>query len=105
MPAALSSDVVHTEVTDHRIPRRPTTGPKLENAGAPTSPQLVMFPNPKDTDHDVRDLALAWQSIVNSGMTVEQPQAEKLLRQAAVQFPNDSAVLSALGYVEQKQRR
>ena len=89
MPAALSSDVVHTEVTDHRIPRRPTTGPKLENAGAPTSPRLVMFPNPKDADHDVRDLALAWQSIVNSGMTVEQPLAEKLLRQAAAQFPND----------------
>ena len=35
MPAALSSDVAHTEVTDHRIPRRPTTGPKLENAGPP----------------------------------------------------------------------
>jgi tetratricopeptide (TPR) repeat protein len=101
MPAALSSDVAHTEVTDHRIPRRPTTGPKLDNAGPPVSPQLVTFPNSKDTEHDVRDLSLAWQSIVNSGMTVEQPQAEKLLRQAAIQFPDDPAVLSALGYVEQ----
>jgi Flp pilus assembly protein TadD len=103
MPAALSSDVAHTEVTDHRIPRRPTTGPKLENSGPPTSPQLVTFPYSKDAERDVRDLALAWQSIVDSGMTVEQSQAEKLLRQAAVQFPNDPAVLSALAYAEQKQ--
>ena len=103
MPAALSSDVAHTEVTDHRIPRRPSSGPGLENAGPPSSPQLVAFPKSKDTERDVRDLALAWQSIVDSGMTVEQPQAEKLLRQAVVQFPNDTAVLSALGYVEQKQ--
>ncbi len=102
MPAELSSDVVHTEVTDHRIPRHPAIGPALENAGAPTSPQLVPFPDAKGAAADIRDLALAWQSIVNSGMTVEQPQAEKLLRQAAVQFPNDAAVLSALGYVEQK---
>jgi len=101
MPAALSSDVAHTEVTDHRIPRRPGTGPQLENAGPPVSPQLVPFPSSKDTEHDVRDLALAWQSIVNSGMKVEQPQAEKLLRQAATQFPDDPVVLSALGYVEQ----
>ena len=103
MPAALSSDVAHTEVTDHRIPRRPTTGPKLENSGPPTSPQLVTFPYSKDAERDVRDLALAWQSIVDSGMTVEQSQAQKLLRQAAVQFPNDPAVLSALAYAEQKQ--
>jgi Flp pilus assembly protein TadD len=34
-------------------------------------------------------------------MKVEQPQAEKLLRQAATQFPDDPVVLSALGYVEQ----
>ncbi len=101
MPAALSSDVAHTEVTDHRIPRRPSSGRKLENAGPPVSPRLVLFPNSKDTEHDVRDLALAWQSIVNSGMTSEQSQTEKLLRRAAAQFPNDPAVLSALGYVEQ----
>src|ERR1035441_3640459 len=103
MSAALSSDVAHTEVTDHRILRRPSTGPKLENIGPPTSPQLVTFPYSKDSERDVRDLALAWQSIVDSGMTVEQPQAEKLLRQAAGQFPNDPAVLSALGYDEQQQ--
>jgi tetratricopeptide (TPR) repeat protein len=102
MPAMLSSDVAHTEVTDHRIPRRPSTGPKLENAGLPISPQLLTFPDPKETEHEVRDLALAWQSIVDSGMTAEQPRAEKLLRQAAGQFPNDPSVLAALGYVEQK---
>ena len=66
-------------------------------------PQLVPFPPAKGTDHDVRDLALAWQSIVNSGMTLAQPQAERLLKQAAVQFPDDPAVLAALGYIQQEQ--
>ena len=101
MPAALSSDIAHTAVTDHRIPRKPSLGPGIENAGSPSLPQLVPFPPSKAADHDVRDLALAWQSIVDSGMTMAQPRAEGLLRQAAAQSPDDPAVLSALGYVEQ----
>jgi Flp pilus assembly protein TadD len=65
---------------------------------------LVPFPNSKKTsENDVRDLALAWQSIVNSGMTMAQPEAEQLLKQALVQYPDDPAVLAALGYIEQKQ--
>ena len=102
MPAASSGDVAHTAVTDHSIPKRPTTGPRLENPGAASLPQLVPFPPAKETDHDVRDLALAWHSIVNSGMTMAQPQAEHLLRQAAARFPDDPAVLAALGYIEQQ---
>ena len=101
MPAALSSNIAHTAVTDHSIPRRPSIGPKLETAGQPSLPQLVTFPYSHKANHDVRDLALAWQSIVDSGMTMAQPEAERLLRQAAAQFPDDAAVLSALGYVEQ----
>lgn len=101
MPASLSSNIAHTAVTDHSIPRRPSIGPKLETAGQPASPQLVSFPRSKSADRDVRDLALAWQSIVDSGMTIAAPEAERLLREAAAQSSEDPAVLSALGYVEQ----
>jgi tetratricopeptide (TPR) repeat protein len=104
MPAASSSDIAHTAVTDHSIPRRPGLGPKLEDANSSSLPQLVPFPSPKTSggDHDVRDLGLAWQSIVNSGMTAAEPEAERLLKQATAQFPNDPAVLAAVGYVEQQ---
>lgn len=102
MPAASSSDIAHTEVTDHSIPRM-RSGAKLESAAPRSLPQLLAFPFTKKTDHDIRDLALAWQSIVNSGMTMAEPEAERLLRQAAAQSPDDPDVLSALGYAEQTQ--
>ena len=101
MPAASSSDIAHTEVTDHSIPRIPS-GAKLENTAPGPLPQLVAFPFNKKTDHDVRDLALAWQGIVNSGMTMAQPEAERLLKQTMAESPKDPEVLSALGYIEQK---
>jgi Flp pilus assembly protein TadD len=103
MPAALSSNIAHTAVTNHSIPRRPSIGPGLETARQPSLPQLVTFAPSQKADHDVRDLALAWQSIVDSGMTTAQPEAERMLRRAASESPDDPAVLSALGYVEQTQ--
>jgi hypothetical protein len=102
MPATASSDIAHTAVTDHSIPRRPNSGVRLENAATGSLPQLVTFPPSKDNDHDVRDRALAWQSIVNSGMMAE-PEAERLIRQAVEQSPDDPALLAALGYIEQQQ--
>jgi tetratricopeptide (TPR) repeat protein len=101
MPATPSSDIAHTAVTAHNIPRRPSIETKPEMEGPPSLPQLARFPYSKAPDRDVRDLALAWQSIVDSGMTTAQPHAERLLRQAVAENPDDSAVLSALGYVEQ----
>jgi Flp pilus assembly protein TadD len=61
----------------------------------------VTFPL-SDNDNDVRDRALAWQSIVNSGMTKAAPEAERLIRQAVEQSPDDPALLAALGYIEQQ---
>ena len=101
MPSAMSADIAHTAVTNHSILRRPALGPALTSADAASLPQLVSFPYSKEADQDVRDLALAWQSLVNSGMTMAEPKAESLLKQAAVQFPKDTAVLAALGYAEQ----
>ena len=46
MPASLSADVAHTQVTDHRIPRRPQVSPQfLQDRASPSSmPQLVPVP-------------------------------------------------------------
>lgn len=99
MPASLSSDIAHTEVTDHRILRRPQEDPR-----PPTDalPQLVSFPPSENKEQDVRDLALAWQAMVNSGLSVAQHRTERLLRQALKQSPDDPALLSSLAYAEQK---
>ena len=104
MPASASSDVAHTEVTDHRILRRPQIEPRLLQDPAKESslPRLVSFPAASKSESDLRDLALAWESLVESGMTVAEPQAQSLLSKALKQFPEDPALLSALGYIEQK---
>jgi Flp pilus assembly protein TadD len=105
MPAAASTDVAHTQVTDHRIPRRPQVSPQLlqsaHTGAASSSPRLVPFPETK-TEPDARDLALAWDSIVESGMSTAEPQARELLSKAVKQFPDDPTLLSALAYAEQR---
>ena len=104
MPSSLSADVAHTEVTDHRILRRPPSSPQLPGGGStqPVLPRLVRFPDAQKTDEDLRDLALAWESLVNGGMTAAAPETERLLRSAVEQSPNDPALLSALAYSAQK---
>ena len=104
MPASASTDVAHTQVTDHRIPRRPQVSPQLLQNVEDTSsslPRLVPFPDSR-TAPDMRDFALAWDSIVESGMTVAEPQARELLAKAVKQTPGDPALLSALAYAEQR---
>ncbi len=102
MPSSLSADVAHTEVTDHRILRRPLVSPQLLQDSQPVLPRLVRFPDSQKTDEDVRDLALAWESLVNSGMTAAAPETERLLGSAIEKSPNDPALLSALAYSAQK---
>ncbi len=108
MPSSLSTDVAHTEVTDHRIPRRAQTSPELlqdasSGVHAQTSlPKLARFPAAGTEGADRRELALAWQSLVDRGMTDAAPEAERKLREALRQFPDDAALLSALGYSSQK---
>jgi len=104
MPQIPSTDVAHTEVTDHRILRHPEsqargTGTPADSHGA-ALPELAPFPS--DAPPDPRDFALAWQSIVSSGMTAAQPKAEQLLREALKSSPSDPALLSALGYIAQQ---
>jgi predicted CXXCH cytochrome family protein len=103
MPSSQSKDVAHTQVTDHRIPRRPQVSPQLlESANRPARLKLVPFPARAEPDNDVRDLALAWESLAESGVEAAGPEAERLLRSALRNSPDDPAVLSALGYIEQR---
>jgi len=101
MPASLSTDVAHTQVTDHRIPRSPRT----EAAPGTVSnvlPVLVAFPPSLNTAMEPREFALAWQTIADGGMTIAQPQAERLVRAALSQSPYDAALLSALAFSVQR---
>ena len=104
MPASLSTDIAHTEVTDHRVLARPQISANLlEDAeDRPSPPRLAPFPPSQSVDQ--RDLALAWQSLVESGMTWAEPQARDALSAAMKQSPDDPALLSALAYSEQKRK-
>jgi predicted CXXCH cytochrome family protein len=104
MPASTSTDVAHTQVTDHRIPRLQGISPDWlsQSTLPPQRLHLVPFPDSSEAEKDIRDLALAWESLGNNGLEAGESQAEKLLRSAASKFPDDPEVLSALGYVEQR---
>ena len=105
MPASLSTDIAHTQVTDHRIPRSAAIQPAqamFDSNSKPSSPRLVPFPYSEDAEHDIRDLALAWEFLAQTGKDGAEPEAQRLLHSAVLQSPNDPALLSALGYIEQK---
>lgn len=99
MPAVTSEDVDHTQATDHRILRLPPM--PVPNPNPPAQPRLVRFPPVSETD-DTRDLALAWASLADGGMSSAVPEAESQLRKAIVEKPDDPALLAALGFIEQK---
>ena len=104
MPASPSADVAHTQVTDHRIPRRPQVLPQLLQDASQQSPalQLVPFHRVDKSDADARDAALAWASLAEGGMKEAEPEARERLSKAIKESPNDPALLSSLGYIEQK---
>ena len=102
MPASNSTDIAHTQVTDHRILRRPHLPEPVRADATSSLNTLLPFPDSVEAEHDVRDLALAWQSLANSGVAAAEPHAETLLRSAVEKFPNDPEVLSGLAYIEQK---
>jgi hypothetical protein len=106
MPASPSADVAHTQVTDHRIPRRPQVSPQLlQDAASPSTSSvllLVSFLGSDKLDSDARDFALAWASLAEGGMTEAEPEARDRLSKAIKQSPDDPALLSSFGYIEQK---
>jgi len=102
MPSSLSADIAHTEVTDHRIRARPGLSPQLLQDPISSKPalSLVPFPYSKEAASDIRDEALAWQSLANGGLSEAAPYAEQSLRLAAKQGPNDPPILAGLAFVE-----
>ncbi len=102
MPSSLSADIAHTEVTDHRIRTRPGLSPQLLQDTISSKPalSLVPFPYSKEAASDLRDEALAWQSLANGGLSEAALYAEQSLRLAAKQGPNDPPILAGLAFVE-----
>jgi Tfp pilus assembly protein PilF len=103
MPESASKDVAHTEVTDHRIPRVPSVSPQLllDTNASTTKLGLAPFPDSREAEDDLRDFALAWESLANSGMSAARSGAETMLKRSAARFPDDPATLAALGYEDQ----
>ena len=64
--------------------------------------ELQPFPVSPKTKNDVRDLALAYESLVERGDNAASPEAERLLEQADKQDPDDAPILTGLGYIAQE---
>ena len=100
MPALSTRDISHTEATDHRILKRPEA--VIPNRNSETA-KLVPFPVTAATENDIRDLALAYETLVERGDQSATAEAQKLLIAAGKQGANDASVLTALGYLAQQQ--
>ena len=98
MPALPSKDVAHTESTDHRILRFPNSSPlpRLQIRGK----LLESFPAADASLATSRDYALAWETLAERGFHGASQRAEKYLRQALQQSPDDAVALSAMGFLE-----
>ncbi|MGZ4789180.1 MAG: tetratricopeptide repeat protein [Terriglobales bacterium] len=104
MPKLPSKDVAHTQATDHEILRRPRVQlGQLQDASP--EPRLVAFPANERGKESSRDLGLAWETLAQRHIEGASANAERYLRRAMADNPNDPVVLTALGYIEQKHGR
>src|SRR5262249_28123017 len=102
MPRAPSADIIHTAVTDHRIPRRaeqPRPSPGLLPGAIP----IQLFATDRDPrDPEVgRDLGVALVQLAREHETVRKDFSHMALplAEAAVKAdPTDAAAQSAYGY-------
>lgn len=100
MPELSTRDISHTEATDHRILKRPEAGIPIRSS---ETVRLEPFPVTSATRNDVRDLALAYETLVERGDQKVASEARQLLITASRQDANDASVLTALGYIAQQQ--
>jgi hypothetical protein len=63
---------------------------------------LVPFPFSDDHGNDIRDLALAWETLEEEGVKGAETNAEHYLALAAKADPNDTAVLSEFGTLSKR---
>lgn len=103
MPSLPSKDWAHTETTDHRIERYPSSRPlpRLQVRGTPGAP-LVAFPERDAPLASTRDFALAWEALAQRKVDNAGQKAEEYLWQAVKERPEDPLLLAALGFVQQK---
>jgi predicted CXXCH cytochrome family protein len=102
MPASSTSDIAHTQATDHRILRKP----QVAAPNAPEQAEQRLVPFPADSgEPNARDVGLAWASLAQQGVQTADAQADQWLHRAVLEAPNDAGVLAALGYEEQKRGR
>ena len=121
MPRTTTADVAHTQATDHRILKLPMMPLQSLQTGA--AAQLVRFPpqplaapapstnagaaaasspSTPSPPGDARDLALAWESIAQSGQSSGAIEAERYLNQAIVEHPDDPTLLDSLAFIAQR---
>src|SRR5205823_1130221 len=97
-----SSDIVHTAVTDHRVPRHRGRPPRDERRSPALGLPLVHFhrgPLRPDDPESCRDLGLAPVRASGTGKVVSRddlPAALDLLERAEEHAPHDVPLLSGL---------
>ena len=105
MPFKMGTIVAHTQTTDHRILRKPSNNLLLQS-GKDAKPECRAAPSALSRYAcESRQCAptCARMGVFGRRWTASSiPKANRLLQSAVRKSPNDSALLSALGYVEQK---
>ena len=101
MPELPSTDVAHTQSTDHRILRyrailAPPSRPSLQKT------RLEPFPSHTNSLVTTRDLALAWETLAQRGVAGAGREGEEFLRKALKETPDDPRLLSSYAFVEQQ---
>jgi Flp pilus assembly protein TadD len=94
MPRTESADIAHTEVTDHRIMRKPQN----DRHRSTETGRLIQFGNARPT---ARDLGLAYGEVALRGNAFAAGEAFRLLEAVRQQQPDDLEVLTRLGYLHQ----
>jgi predicted CXXCH cytochrome family protein len=103
MPFKMGTTVAHTQATDHRILRRPPPQFEVHPIDEITPlTKLIEFPAAPSRGPNDRELALAWESLAEGGLNDAIPNANRLVESATRGNPKDPALLSALGYLEQR---
>ena len=102
MPSLPNQAVAHTQSTDHRILRY-RNGFQLPSA--PVGPRLVSFPESEASQATTRDFALAWETLAQRNIEGASHEAERYLRKAVKERPDDPVLLSALGFIDQEHGR
>jgi hypothetical protein len=102
MPPGDGSNIAHSAITDHRIPRRPDPPGPAPAPEDPTHTSLVLFPPGESGAGDPRDLGLALAEVADRPYPepvrrVVAHQAVGLLRGAVAAAPDDLAALEGLG--------